>query len=103
MQFRRLPAPDRNRATLTVEIAALVLVVLELTKVREHLLPAPGVVAEARPFVVVGRGAAQGDRAVDGRRAARCLAARVTDLVAGPGIGDELPVMVKDGEVVRIE
>src|SRR5437762_2748157 len=86
---RWTPPPDGNGTTLAVEVAAFVLVILELAKVRKHLLPAPGVVAEARPFVVVGRGAAQGDRAVDGRRAARCLAARVTDLVAGPGIRDE--------------
>src|SRR5690606_29064174 len=71
-------------------------VVFVLSKRRQHMLPAPGVVAgELRPLVVVARLAAHVNHAVDARAPAQRLATRVAQLPAvqaGIGLGLVQPV-----------
>ena len=68
-------------------------VVFQATKVRQHLRPAPGVVAQRGPLVVVRGHAAQGDRGVDGRGAADHPAARIGNDPAGDGLRAQSPVV----------
>ena len=87
------PAADRDRAAAPVQLADPVRVVLQPTKVRQHLRPAPLVVAQRRPLVVVGRHATQGDRGVDGRGAADHPATRIGNGPARHGLCGQPPVV----------
>src|SRR6478736_5328147 len=53
------PAADRHRATTPVQLFRPVRVGLEATKIRQHLRPAPGIVAQRGPLVVIRWRAAQ--------------------------------------------
>ena len=61
---------------------------------RQHLRPAPGIVAQRRPLVVVARHAAQGNRGIDRGGAADHPAARIGNGPAGNGLGGQPPVVL---------
>jgi hypothetical protein len=73
---------------------------------REHVLPAPGVVADrSRPAVVVARLAAHVDHPVDARTATERLAARVSQsATVEPGVGFGLvePVGSRIADAVQV-
>src|SRR4051812_6577673 len=88
------PAADRDRATPAVELVGALRIVFQATKVRQHLRPAPGIVAQRRPLVVIGRHAAQGNRGVDRGGSADHPAAGIRDDPAGSGLGGQSPVVL---------
>jgi hypothetical protein len=88
------PAADRDRATAPVELIGPCSVVLQATKVRQHLRPAPGIVAQRRPLVVIRRHAAQGNRGIDRGGAADHPATRIGNGPAGHGLGGQPPVVL---------
>jgi hypothetical protein len=88
------PAADRDRATAAVELVGAFSVVFQASKVRQHLRPAPGIVAQRRPLVVVGRHAAQGNRGIDRGGPADHPATRIGNGPAGNGLGGQPPVVL---------
>ena len=88
------PAADRDRATAPVELIRPFRVVLETTKMRQHLRPAPGIVAQRGPLVVIRWRAAQSDRGIDGRGAAGHAAPRIGNGPARRGLGGQFPVVL---------
>ena len=97
-ELGRLPPPHGDGSAPAVQLAPLVLIVLELPKVREHPAPRPLDAPPFRPFVVVREHAAEGDGGVHRRGAAHDLAARELDLPALERISLESPVVIDDGD-----
>ena len=92
-QLIRPPAADRDRAAAPVQLRRALRVVFQPAEVRQHLRPAPLVVAQRRPLVVVGGHAAQRDRGVDSGRAADHPATRIGNGPAGHGLRGQPPVV----------
>jgi len=86
-----------ERSADAVELALAALVVLGLDEVREHVVPAPALVAHLRPAVVIGAVAADVDHRVDrGGPSERPATGQIalTAGEAGLGIGDQRPVVL---------
>ena len=96
-----LPTPHRDRPALAVEVAALVLIILDRAEVGQALGPGPALIAgELGPAIEVAGGAADGDAGVDGRRAADELAAWERGVASGHEAGVEAPIVGDDGRLV---
>ena len=87
------PAADSDRAAAPVQAAGVHRVVFQPTKMRQHLRPAPLVVPQRRPLVVIGRHPAKRDRGIDGRRPADHPAPRIGNGPARHGLRGQPPVM----------
>ena len=87
------PAGDGDRAAAPVQPGVPLRVVFQPPEVWQHLRPAPLVVAERRPLVVVGWHAAQGDRGVDRRGAADHPGTGIGNGPAGHGLRGQAPVV----------
>ena len=77
------------------------LLVFGLFEKRQHRIPVPALAAALTPAVVIGRGAAHVDHAVDRAGAAQDLAARLVESAAVEllfGLGLEHPVHLRIGE-----
>ena len=96
-QFVLAPAADHDRAAAAVHLGCAARVVLQATEVRQHVFPAPGVVAERRPLVVIRRHAAKRDRGVHGRGAPNHTATRVRNRPARDSLGGKPPVVLTQG------
>src|SRR3954449_7843089 len=92
-QLVAAPAANRDWAGAPVKRGVSLGIVCEPPEVREDLLPAPVVVAERRPFVVVRRHAAERNRRIPRGRAADHAAARVRNRAARHGFGGQPPVV----------
>src|SRR3954449_1053272 len=92
-QLVAAPAANRDWAGAPVKRGVSLGIVFEPPEVREDLLPAPVVVAERRPFVVVRRHAAERNRRIHRGRAADHAAARVRNRAARHGFGGQPPVV----------
>src|SRR4029077_15470140 len=64
-QLRSAPAADGNGAAAPVQLFGPLSVVFQAAKGRQHLRPAPGVVAERRPLLVIGRHTSQSNSGID--------------------------------------
>ncbi len=97
---------DAPFAAGAVHLVGTEVVVLVLLERRQHVLPAPPIVAGERgPLVVVARLAAHVDHAVDRRRTAQRLAARIAQRAAvEPGIrlGVVEPVGARVADAIQI-
>jgi hypothetical protein len=88
------PPADRDRAAAApMQRARPLRVIPQPSKGRQHLRPAPLIIAQRRPPVAVGRHAAQRDRGIDSRGPADHPAARIGDDPAGDSLGGQPPVM----------
>ncbi len=102
MQTLPVDAPFAARAVRLVRAMDEILV---LPEKRQHIIPAPTLVAELSPLVVVARLAAHIDHAVDRRAAAQHLAARIVDgssAQAGLRLGLEAPVGARVVHAIEI-
>ena len=68
-----------QRPAGAVELVGAALLVLRLLEERQHRIPVPALAAALAPAVVIGRGAAHVDHAVDRAGAAQHLAARLVE------------------------
>ena len=92
---------DVQRPARAVEVVGAALLVLGLLEERQYRIPIPALAAALAPAVVIGRGAAHIDHAVDRAGAAQDLAARlvegaVVELLLGLAL--EHPVVARVGE-----
>src|SRR5919197_4541486 len=62
----------------------------------KHVLPAPPVIPERRPLVVIRRNPAKRDRRVDGRGSAGDAAPRVGDRPPWHGLGPEAAIVLPE-------
>ena len=92
-QLISAPAADRDWAASPVQLFGPIRVSFQATKGRQHLRPAPGLVAQRRPLLVVGRHAPQSNCGIDGRRSADHSAARIGNRSAGHGLRAQPPVV----------
>ena len=84
---------DPYRSADPVKIALRIAIIFELAMERQDLLEAPLAITPRRPFVEILRRAAQRYMSVDGRAAARHLAARVRNFASRSGLGHHPPIM----------
>ena len=87
------PAADRYRAAAPVQLACPLRVVFEPPEGRQHLRPAPLIVTQRRPLVVIGWRASKRDRGVDRRGAADHPGTRIGNDPAGHGLRGQSPVV----------
>src|SRR5687768_13208751 len=102
VQALAVNAPFAARA---VRLVRAVHIILVLAEERQHVVPAPALVAELAPLVIVARLAAHVDHAVDRGAAAQHLAARIIDRApAEPrfGFGLEAPVGARVAHAIEI-
>ena len=100
-----LPGDPQFAAAPVIGPRRVHLAVLALQEIGQHVRPAPAFIAELAPVVVIRRLAAHVDHAVDRRRAAEDLAARIGDRAAvqsGNRLGLHAPVGARIAHGVEI-
>src|SRR5215472_6037015 len=95
----RKPVGD-DGASIAMKCIGEILVIFQLTKVREQLLKSPLIVAHGSPGVIVLRHPAQEDLAIDGAGTTRHLATRHQHLWGlVRSLADKLPVVIAGHDV----
>ena len=96
---------DVQRPALAMKRVGAAFLVLGLLEERQHPIPVPALAAALPPAVVIGRGAAHVDHAVDRAGAAQDLAARLVEGAVVEllfGLAFEHPVVARVGESLGV-